>query len=195
MAEAMKTVEEISGRAAGRVLMSQAERALKERNIYVWILDVRSPLEVEHAYAAYEKSHDEWDMGDAKLSIGKFLRLNAMHFTLFDTDGGMNLDCTFGLEFCEATPLFEGEREHWVNWLYFAAGGDARRGMLKRCGQTIVEIAYDLTTKYCRTYDATPLLMLRGRAGWTRVLRSMAIERDAQGWISEDQERFRHGFQ
>lgn len=180
------------------IVGNKARRVLHERGIYVRMIDRFSPFEMRAAYDAYVDSMDAIDAGDPLLSWTQFVETEIAHVALFRA-ATMQCECIFGIELCSAMPLVVAgplqSRQWWTNWLYFAMDNEAPRGVLRRCGSTIVEISHDIAKRWCGKHGKTPVLMLRGRPGWARVLKSLAIERDEWGWITADQERFRHGFQ
>jgi hypothetical protein len=141
--------------------------------------DPHSPLELGLCVDGYESG------GDGVYSRDEFIDRMfqcvtlCFYLTRIDT---RDVEVIFGVELCA---------DH-TNFLFCSAAVQAPRGVMKRCAPAIVDICEDLTRRWCRwQWETEAKMLLRGRPGWARILKSLGIERDEDGWISEDQERFR----
>jgi hypothetical protein len=91
------------------------------------------------------------------------------------------------------------DRDGWpfTQFLFFESAPDERRlRALQKLVPLVVETAWRISMAYKEAETAFPYkmrLLLIGRKGWRRVVKKLGLQMDEEGWITEDQEAFRHG--
>ena len=170
--------------AVGPGQSSRQARIYRLFGLHAMLLDRRDGAHMNAAWGAYCRGGDDrWERQEF-LANG-----NLCHFALLNDDE--QLECMFGLEFCEQ----QGFPEYWVEFTYFAGSPLRPRGIMRRVAPAVVDICHWVSVKWCHDSGQMGVMRLTGRRGWSRILDRLRIERNEMGFIFENQERFRHGLQ